>query len=284
MASTISAGTSVGNSIAISGDTSGQLQLQTNNGTTAVTIDASQNVGIGTSSPSQRLTVSTSAGDTASFISSNSNMDIYLAASGTTLGNTRLRATGGDMAFITGLNERMRIDSSGNLLVGTTTQPGAGASTVGNEFISAGGFISCRNSVAGYTGYVTNTSGSGLIQFYSNTTAVGSISTNGTTTTYGTSSDYRLKTVICNISDAGQRIDALEPVEYDWKTGGRTRGFLAHKFAEVYPSSVSGEKDAVDKDGKPVYQAMQASTSEVMADLVAEIQSLRKRIATLEAK
>jgi hypothetical protein len=40
----------------------------------------------------------------------------------------------------------------------------------------------------------------------------------------------------------------------------------------------------VDADGKPVYQAMQASTSEVIADLVAEIQDLRKRLAALEAK
>ena len=54
------------------------------------------------------------------------------------------------------------------------------------------------------------------------------------------------------------------------------------EFQEVYPSSVSGNKDAIDKDGKPAYQSMQAATSEVIADLVAEIQSLRKRLAALE--
>jgi hypothetical protein len=54
---------------------------------------------------------------------------------------------------------------------------------------------------------------------------------------------------------------------------------LAHQFQEVYAGSVSGTKDAVDVDGKPMYQAMQASSSEVIADLVAEIQSLRKRLA-----
>jgi len=47
---------------------------------------------------------------------------------------------------------------------------------------------------------------------------------------------------------------------------------------------VSGEKDAEDEDGNPAYQAMQASTSEVIADLVAELQSLRSRVALLEAK
>ena len=70
-----------------------------------------------------------------------------------------------------------------------------------------------------------------------------------------------------------------------YKDGGdKGVGFLAHEFAEVSPLSVSGEKDAVDADGKPVYQSMQASTSEVIANLVAELQSLRKRLAALEAK
>jgi hypothetical protein len=123
------------------------------------------------------------------------------------------------------------------------------------------------------------------ISFNNPNGAVGSITTNGSATLYNTTSDYRLKTVIGSVSDAGTRIDALEPIEYDWNNGGgRTKGFLAHKFAEVYPNSVSGEKDAVDAEGKPVYQAMQASSSEVMADLVAEIQSLRKRVAQLESK
>jgi len=58
---------------------------------------------------------------------------------------------------------------------------------------------------------------------------------------------------------------------------------LAHEFQTVYANSVTGEKDAVNADGKPVYQAMQASTAEVMADLVAEIQSLRARLSALEA-
>ena len=109
---------------------------------------------------------------------------------------------------------------------------------------------------------------------------VGSITTSGSATLYNVTSDYRLKTVIGAVADSGSRIDALQPVEYTWKAdGSRTRGFLAHQFQEVYADSVTGTKDAVDAEGKPVYQAMQASTSEVIADLVAEIQSLRKRLA-----
>jgi hypothetical protein len=47
---------------------------------------------------------------------------------------------------------------------------------------------------------------------------------------------------------------------------------------------VYGEKDAVDKDGNPVHQMMNASSSEIIANMVAELQELRRRVAQLEAK
>lgn len=55
MASIINATTSTG--LVQTADNSGSLQLQTNNGTTAVTIDTSQNVGVGTASPGVKLDV-----------------------------------------------------------------------------------------------------------------------------------------------------------------------------------------------------------------------------------
>ena len=173
--------------------------------------------------------------------------------------------------------ERMRIDSSGNLLVGATTSEGP--SRVTSVSTVAGTACFSHRNTAG--------AGSTLAAFINsnNTAIIGSISNNANTgVLYNATSDYRLKTVIGPVANAGQRIDALQPVEYTWNSdGSRTRGFLAHKFQEVYPSSVTGIKDAVDAEGKPVYQAMQASSSEVIADLVAELKSLRARVAALES-
>jgi hypothetical protein len=163
-------------------------------------------------------------------------------------------------------------DSTGRFLVGTASNAQSSKVKIdgGSDFS-----LETFRSGTGTSTQVIFTNSNGI---------VGQIQTSGSATLYLTTSDYRLKNVFGYVSDAGQRIDALEPIEYEFKAGGRTKGFLAHKFAEVYPNSVSGEKDAVDKDGKPVYQAMQASSSEVMADLIAEIQSLRKRVALLESK
>jgi hypothetical protein len=93
----------------------------------------------------------------------------------------------------------------------------------------------------------------GFYTYSSGAVAAGSITSSGSTTLYNATSDYRLKTVIGVISGFGERIDALEPIEYTWKEDGtQARGFLAHQFQEVYANSVSGTKDAVDAEGKPI--------------------------------
>ena len=256
-------------------------------------IDTSGNVGIGTSSPAYKLDITggvspivrlkSGTSGSAYYLTKNSTTDTLLAMGdatsivGGTVDSLAMIYTSASipLSFYIGNSERMRIDSSGNLLVGTTAQ--FNSCKVGIKAdIGAFNILSIQNSSASLGVYV------GFLN--SSATTVGSISYNGATTLYNATSDYRLKTVIGDIVDAGKRIDTLQPIEYDWNTGGRTRGFLAHQFAEVYPNSVSGEKDAVDEEGKPVYQSMQASSSEVMADLIAEIQSLRKRVAQLESK
>lgn len=201
----------------------------------------------------------------------------YQQTSGQHRWNTAASGTAGNAISFT---QAMTLDGSGNLLLGTTSVIGAAKQTIGYN----------GNLNNGLTLNETqNVSNTAFIYFYDgNASAViGSVTRVGTTAAviFNTTSDYRLKTVVGAVAGQGARIDALQPIEYTWNSNGSsTRGFLAHQFQEVYPSSVTGTKDAVDADGKPVYQAMQASTSEVIADLVAELQSLRARVAQLESK
>lgn len=121
------------------------------------------------------------------------------------------------------------------------------------------------------------------LRFYSISGLSGNVSvSSGGNTTYNTSSDYRLpwKEGLVSIKDSGAFIDALRP--YYFPKASRS-GFVAHEFAEVSPQSVTGEKDAVDDNGGPLFQTMQSSTDDVMANIVAELQSLRARVARLEA-
>jgi hypothetical protein len=197
-----------------------------------------------------------------------------------TSGGSQLNVSAGSGALSISTNggttPMVVLDGSGNLLVGTTTT--SFSNTDATAISAAQGYI-LQNHING------SASGKVYTYFAYNATQIGSISQNGTAgVLYNITSDYRLKTVVASVTDAGKRLDELQPIEYDWNTGGRTRGFLAHQFAEVYPNSVTGEKDAVDLNGNPVYQSMQASSSEVMADLISEIQSIRKRLIALEAK
>jgi hypothetical protein len=184
--------------------------------------------------------------------------------------------------WFNGSTQAMTLNASENLLVGTTSPISAN-----NRLEVSGGSVFVTSS--GATTNILNLkdsvdqSGATYVQFYNSTNGgTGSITRVTTTNavTYNTTSDYRLKTVTGTVTGQGARIDALKPIDYLWKDGGQqARGFLAHEFQTVYPNSVTGDKDAVDADGNPKYQAMQSATSEVIADLVAEIQSLRQRLS-----
>ena len=186
----------------------------------------------------------------------------------------------------------MTILNSGNVGIGTTS-PAKKLDVNGAVAITAPGDNGCVVTQGSSGGYgfksiaITNggTYYHALFTQQSPTTDVGSITSTGSTTTYATTSDYRLKDITDALVNSGTFIDSLKPKTGTWKSdGSKFVGFLAHEFAEVSPTSVVGEKDAVDADGKPVYQAMQASSSEIIANLVAELQSLRKRLAALELK
>lgn len=117
-----------------------------------------------------------------------------------------------------------------------------------------------------------------------NGAVVGSITVDSASTAYNMSSDYRLKTNVKPLENSGQYIDDLKPKTWDWINSLKPGvGFIAHELQEVSPGSVVGEKDAVDQMGKPIYQQVEYGSAEWCANVTAELQSLRRRIAELES-
>ena len=237
-------------------------------------IDSSGNVGIGTASPVAGLSVSKSSG----YIQLTDGTIDYRSFVWT--GNAAAAiGTWSNHAFLFNTNntERMRIDSSGNLLVGTTS--------------TGGGKCVIENTSANQLVLSNKDTGSGAqyaAYFLRNNSIVGSIQTTNTATSYVTSSDYRLKNTIAPMTGALAKVGQLNPVTYKWNTdNSESQGFIAHELQAVIPDCVVGEKDAVDENGNPVYQGI--DTSFLVATLTAAIkeqqaliQSLTTRISALE--
>ena len=150
--------------------------------------------------------------------------------------------------------------------------------------------VSTGGNTVGSARLVVQDRGNNLIDFYSGTTKVGGITTNGSITVYGTTSDYRLKENIAPMTGALATVAQLKPVTYKWKKDGSDgQGFIAHELQAVVSDCVSGEKDAVDAEGNPVYQGIDVSF--LVATLTAAIQEqqstingLTARIVALESK
>jgi len=277
MASIISAGTTSGTALNMAGDTSGVLQLATNGSTTALTVDTSQNVGIGTTSPTnfgsnfKMLAVQGSDYGVIQGISNSGSTTVeMMGASGIGYVGTR---TNHPLALRTNDTERMRIDTSGNVGIGITANPDNNRLQVKQSAANA-----CVGVYAG-TG-----SPGGLVNWYKNdNTYLASVTFSGATVTYGTGSDYRLKENIMPIGNALEKVSALKPVSFNWKDDGSYgESFIAHELQELYPTAVNGTKDAVDSEGNPRYQGI--DPSKLVALLTAAIQEQQTIINDLKAR
>ena len=123
-------------------------------------------------------------------------------------------------------------------------------------------------------------------------TVLGSISQNGASSVaYNTSSDYRLKENIAPIGGAIDRILQLKPSQFNFITepGKVVDGFIAHEAQAVVPECVTGEKDAVDDDGNPIYQGIDQSKlvpllTAALQETIAELQALKAEVTALKAQ
>ena len=189
------------------------------------------------------------------------------------------------MTFHTANSERMRIDSSGNLLVGTTQTPLTLLSDGHSGFGVSGAddyIVSSRfNGASGY--FKRENSNGSVLEFLRDASNVGSITVTTTATAFNTSSDYRLKENVDYTWDATTRLKQLKPARFNFiadETNTLVDGFLAHEVSSIVPEAITGEKDAVDSEGNPEYQGI--DQSKLVPLLVKTIQELEARITTLE--
>ena len=180
---------------------------------------------------------------------------------------------GGQMTFDTAGAEAMRIDSSGNLLVSKTA---LSTSTVGVQATALGGVYATRSS--GSALVLNRKTSTGTIATFMYDTAVkGSISVTGSATAYNTSSDYRLKENVVDLTGASARVNQLDVKRFNFiadDTNTLVDGFLAHEVADVVPEAITGTKDAMMDEEYEVTPAVEATYDEEGNELTAAVEAV----------
>jgi hypothetical protein len=253
-------------------------------GSEQMRITSGGNVGIGTTSPSDKLQVVGSlrwAGATNNIVSSNDAGGVYMELNGTSTATRILRIQGindaanryssiklraGEevISFETADVERMRITSGGTLLVGTTT-------TGNNERFNV------TQSGANWAQAINHTNSTQFfIDFRNSGTQTGSIIGSGGVTSYNTTSDYRLKEDLKSIKGL-EKLSAIKVYDFKWKNNDyRMDGVLAHELQQVLPYAVFGVKDGE--------QMQQVDYSKIVPVMVQAIKELKVELDTLKNK
>jgi hypothetical protein len=280
MASIINALTASGGGVAISGDATGNLSLQSA-GNTAVTIDTSQNVGVGTTSPSAKFHVSSSSNTPAIVQASNAESYLKLTSTG---GSSYIGTKTNSIEFLVNNagNYAGSFDTSGNFLVGATSA--ATPTGVTSKFVSQGTFTGSNFGAA-----ISSTAATGVDHYYisfqtATTTQRGYIYYNNGAgqVQLSATSDARLKE---NIVDAPLALPILTQVkvrQYDWKDTGNTNiGFVAQELYEVIPRAVSVGKD--NEDGT-IQRTWGVDNGTLVPYLVKAIQELNAKVEAQAAE
>jgi hypothetical protein len=288
--------------------------IDDNSTSTAITIDSSGKVGIGetsmdgllvvkgdsdsSSTPSIRLKDGTDARE--AFITNESG-DLIMATTNSSddVIDSSLTIYTQQMIFKTNSSNRMTIDSEGIIKAGNLNEKLGG----GTNFmsLSGNGYPPLRVRRGSDTGH--------CVLFYGSSgtsSSVGNITTSGSSTTYNTSSDYRLKENVVDITGATERVKQLQPKRFNFIVDADTTvdGFLAHEVSSIVPEAITGTHNEVEvwKEGEelpegvsvgdnklddegntiPVYQGI--DQSKLVPLLTASLQEAITKIETLETE
>jgi hypothetical protein len=266
-----------------SGTGSGKLIFELANNPTMTTVGTWDNTGFAVTGAVTAKSPSTATDVIYAIQSSSSNKLFNVSEGGSGAGNAYVYDSSGavSIALYGGTGE---ITATGNLTAAPSTGQqilfgSTGGSTTSKAFI---GFDQTDKAVGlGITN--TSTTRTGYFLYFFNDTggSNGYINqVNNTTVAYTTTSDVRLKNNIRDFQNSGSIIDAIKPRTFDWNWGGKdATGFIAQELNEVFPEAVSAGDvgDEIDK-------TWGVDPAKLVPVLVAEIQSLRRRLAALESK
>jgi hypothetical protein len=259
---------------------------------TAITIDSSENVGIGTSSMSSfyatKFVVNVDDEDGITIYNDGANERSYIMFADGTSGDARFAGqisydhNNDGMIFATGASTRATIDSNGKLLINTTSTLGSGQGVLQLKGAA-------NNTVCGVQ---VNNDGEAGFQFYNQSgTEVGRVTIGSSSTGYATSSDYRLKENVDYSFDATTELKKLKPCKFNFKADKDriVEGFLAHEVQDIVPQAITGKKDEVDENGNPIYQGIDQAKlvpllTKSLQEAIAEIDTLKTKVAALESK
>jgi len=273
--------------------------------TKSMLLNSAGNLGVGTYSPTHKLSVAGELNTTGSIYLNSGTADspqVVWRSSG--YGDQYIDNFQGNLRVVNSGAQQVTIKQGGNVGIGTSA-PTAKLSVAGNVNVSNA--LNVGGASAAGSGFIESTvvGPSRALQTVGNVNTtqthigfenlygeIGRIDVSAFSVSYVTSSDYRLKTDIQPMQGSIDRVKALKPVNFEWKEDGtRVDGFLAHEAQEIVPEAVSGEKDATktNKDGVevPDYQGIDQSKlvpllTSALQEALAKIDDLELRMANLE--
>ena len=234
-------------------------------------------VGIGTTSPSAKLHVNGQNG----LIVGDGNETGLSINNGTYIYKIGDIDGGENQSFI-------EIDSASQKTIFNNTNVGIGTTSPSSLIEMSATLDNTDSKLLRLTRSNQGSSPAKAVGFYSNSGERGSITVSNFATAYNTSSDYRLKENVVNITNGINKVKQLEPKRFNFI--GSTQvvdGFLAHETQTVVPEAVEGEKDAVDSNGNAVYQGIDQAKlvpilTAALKEAITKIEQLETRIQTLE--